>query len=229
MCRASCDGKLRRVAIHIREKRLDACFPPSDPLSCLVFRLAVLKEDLTIEFYGQRVESIDEMDRGDPLARKLYFTKRSFVTLFAMREVLQDAGSRVQDAIALASTTEEKAIAQSLTTLRTTLNRAFEAVKDYRHQVAAHLDPEVFGRVLEEHGALWGEMQVGSRYGGNYWRLAQKASLAALLPPGTASTETAMSAEALRVAELMTDLMKAVMPAIDDLVFTFLVKNGEWR
>ena len=216
------------MSVRIRQKCLAACFPPRDPLSGLVFRLAILREDLTIEFNGQRIEEITDMDRGDHLARRLYFTRRSFVTLFAMREVLQDSGNVVQEAIESACTKPEATIAERLAVLRATLNKSFDAIKGCRHEAGAHLDPDVFRRVLDEHGTVWGEMQIGDTYGGNFWRLAHKAALAALLPPGTASTNEAMTAEALKVSRTMMELIKGVVPAIDHLVVAFLVKHGQW-
>ena len=80
-------ARLRSRTVY---KRVKPIFNTCDSeFGALLARMCVLYEDLRLEVYGGMAESIPDCDQISAMYRKLYFLRRSTITLMEFRGTLQ--------------------------------------------------------------------------------------------------------------------------------------------
>lgn len=80
---------MREPELEVYEKKLRDVFDPAQPeFSAILARLSVLFEDLRIEEYGSRLDTLDDLDivKG---YRKIYFLRRSIATLVELAGAIE--------------------------------------------------------------------------------------------------------------------------------------------
>src|SRR6266850_5981153 len=75
---------------HIQSIKIRNWFPCEDELSVKILRLCILREDLYLEYHGISAEHIEDLDDNKEISRRLYFWRRSILTLREIKQAIHD-------------------------------------------------------------------------------------------------------------------------------------------
>lgn len=208
--------------MKIRDARLDSVLPPDHPLSAAVFRIVILREDLMFEFGGISADRLGDLDRGDPLCRRIFFLRKTLQTLYTLSEVLREPAFHLalKNAGEEARQTTRDAIARLLKEIR----REGELFKEVRNEAIAHMNKERYQRVLEQEHDFRYFMQLGRTYKTTFFRLPYAASIAALTGP--ASTEDEFIVDARRMLGRAGRVTSRALRLTDLICYTLFTEIG---
>jgi hypothetical protein len=213
--------------VKIRFKRLADVFPADDPLSNLVFRLAIIREDLAMEAMLLMQDEL-RADRGDPMCRRAYLARRHILTMHTARDVFGSEGALIQRIISRPENDHERSLGPGLAQARALLNKHFETLAGWRNDLGGHLDREL---VLEKHANLTGPIEVPShptRYhtAEHYWRLPYKALMQGLLWNPAKGSEVGSFRD---FWILLRDLINVLVPTLDAVIRAQIYRQRAWQ
>ena len=140
----------RRVRSRTTYKRLKPIFSTSDAeFGPLIARLTVLYEDLRIEVAGLSERGFDSMDVTSAQYRRLYFLRRSMITLVEFRATLQRLSENSAFRALRAHFDDE--CEQRLSRAETFFGQHHAVLKAIRNDCGGHFQLRTANSVVHEH------------------------------------------------------------------------------
>jgi hypothetical protein len=214
---------LKRRPMRLRLFKLGRVFPAADSLSNVLFRLAVLRDDLVLEVLGLTQESDTFLDRGDSTCRKLYFLRRICLTLHAMQDVLKSPA--INDFCKAPPSDLAKGVSQLIIDAKRGLKKAENDLGLARNKASGHLDEETFQRLLRDESDFDGLIQLGARVRDSFYRLPCLATMGAVVRPVRDRQE--FDREMGSLLEMTSRLTNTAIIAVDALMLYSL--RDVWR
>ena len=211
------------IETYSRGIRLSELFPPDDPVSALVAHLCVLKEDFHLEYRGIAQEGgIEELDQNTAAWRRTYFSRTLLRTLY---EILRVSGI-AQGNHEVRESLERKP--QRLQTAFKQLVSVMEPERDFidslRNRIGGHLDYLTVRTAINtiDH-SRHGVIQVGATLGHTHYFFVNELVVAILLAGIPVEKQ---QQELDHINKRITDVMKSLLPAIDEIFYAYLDDQG---
>ncbi|MCC6808505.1 MAG: hypothetical protein IT381_13855 [Deltaproteobacteria bacterium] len=206
---------------HIRSKKLGDLFPFGQALSNVLFRLTIVREDLLLELAGASNAKFKKLDRSEPLARKIYFIRRSCMSLHIALDILNEKSVKKY------VERNDNALSKKMVKLRDRLRTAEKELEFLRNKAVAHLDAGNFNRVLQKAGSLEWFVQLSShRVVDIQWRVASVGAMFALSKQ--LDTEEDFNKDSHRLLTEISQFTASTIQAIDGILFEHLRMRGYW-
>ena len=197
-----------------RPIRLREWFPADDALTAIIARLCILREDFALELRGISAEGLGELDKHSTAWRKLYFFRRSILTL---REIdcainvnlIYDQGFRELLSKQTPSDQEEfQRITQKI-------KEAQPLVKELRDSLGGHVWDKCVEKAIEDiQPDRIGFLDAGQVIGDTHYKFAGELVLE-MMAPGLSDEQ--------RMEKIETDMrtvanLSDTLPEIDAIV-----------
>lgn len=166
-------ARLRSRTVY---RRIKPVFTTRDPeFGALLARMCVLYEDLRLEVYGGMAEKIPECDQTSVMYRKLYFLRRSTITLVEFRGALQRLSENEQFR-ALRETFSEEQLTR-LNEAEEFFGRLHPLLKSVRNDCGGHFQLSTATAIVNDHlndaeGALEVDFGAAGSKQGVFFRFA---------------------------------------------------------
>lgn len=206
---------------------LGRAFPPHDPVSQAMFRIAVLREDLHLELRLLSDHRSKVLKEPDPWITRSYMLRRITVSLWAILEVLQndrELNDFIRDP---PSTRVQQELIDDAIKHRKSLDQHMRTLKSVRNELAAHLDPERAQAILDEYSHFEGPIRVSQRrLTDTLLMLPTRAAV-----PGCFDKSSKGSDQTQRFKDFVKKLRQAHDDALfcaDNLIFAFMQHHQVW-
>lgn len=147
---------------HIQFINLREWFPPRDPLATCVARLLILREDFLLELKGIEAHEIPQLDLNEDKWRRMYFLRRSILTLSEIRSSLETL--QVQPEFKRMLLNQPPAKQADFKKLLADFNQAHAVVRDIRNAIGGHiLQDRVQGALDKMSSNRSGILEVGPK------------------------------------------------------------------
>ncbi|HVS88484.1 MAG TPA: hypothetical protein VHF01_09735 [Candidatus Acidoferrum sp.] len=151
---------LKMSRIYIRQMKLRRWFPPGDKFSACVARLAILREDFSIEMMGVYAPHLKALDGNSAQWRRVYFWRNMVRTLSEIRGVLIMLGSvrEFKTALEKQPSVRRKKYAEMIKKFE----RGQPLLKRIRDSIGGHVLHQSVEKALDSMDTdRWGFIEVG--------------------------------------------------------------------
>ena len=216
-------------------KKLRDIFPADDPLSNLVFRLAIIREDLAIEGLLIVEDSLPKVDRGDIRCRRGYLMRRHILTIHTAIEIFREEGALIQRMITHPLDEQQRRVGRNLEVVRNALNRHWDTLSKWRNTIGGHIDKDLVDRLLREMADLdgWIEVEPDPKKAAprnHFWRLPYGVFNLATLPEGfDLSDDEAGRKFFSKTGKTIVGLFNMLLPVIDSVIRHQIHRMRAWE
>jgi hypothetical protein len=200
-------------------------FPHEHAITRLLFRLAILKEDLRIEMHGMLSNDFLPLGDGTPAYHGTYFLRRAVITLVEINKGITNR-HLISYLKRLPKDLAENHLDDFLVN-RQVLISNFERINTIRKTLSAHADSIAYDRLLETYRDLDGPIRIADAAAESYFGVAYGAVLLGCLE-GEIKGHEDFDRELGRFTELITRTAGAAIIAIDILLAVRLRVEGVW-
>jgi hypothetical protein len=197
-------------------------YPDRDALANLAYRLCVFREDLYLEMVMLSQDTLEPLDRGDPMVRKIYATRRATISLVESSRAMYEPPA--DDLIAHG---KAQGYLRSFDELRAKVQADVAELGQARNKLSAHIDDRRVKQILCKHGDFEGPIQIGNRVMDTAYRLPVHAMLMGYVPK--ADTEKEATDQFEQVLTKVRSAHVNALYAIDTFMLCYLTETGVWK
>lgn len=209
--------------MRLRQMKLGKVFPPDDPLSVPMLRLAVLREDVVFELlHLDANREAGDFDRGDVVCTVAYFVRRLAISISSIKDVLvgaQDIGKLLKH------DDDPHGLLTDVKRARKAIEPLMRQLQPIRDKVSAHMNPTFCEKVVNNHAEVKGMMQFGDHVKSNFYRLPYMVAFYASHGEVDLENKEQTEAQLRKVAKAIHAGTQNALEAIDGLLAHFWRKH----
>ena len=137
-----------------RSFQLHEAFPKDNRVAAAVLALCIAREDLVFEFKGLADDRLDIEKDADPWTRRSYFIRRITVSLFNIKQLLEE---KALNDLLKSGHPEAKEYWREH---KRKMMDNIEKLKPIRNKMAAHLDTDRMNMIIDKYEGLRGEITI---------------------------------------------------------------------